>query len=223
MFSMERLTKNIAEKITLELELDSERKEVIAYGIFMLLQTILSIFLILIFGLIFGVWIEALIVSLAASILRKYSGGVHASSPGVCATVGTIVVILIALIISIFIAPIINLFLVIFLGAITLAYSYYLIYKLVPVDSAAKPIKTQKKKERMKKGSILILDVYMLIIVLNIILYIHTNEKWFLIISLCIYGGTVWQVFTLTNAAHLMFMKIDAFLNHILMHKKGEI
>lgn len=222
MFSIENLTNNIADKITLELGLDNDRKEIIAYGTFALLHTMLSIFLVVIFGLLFGVWLEALIISLAGSILRKYSGGVHASTPGICAFAGAIIIIGIALLISFAIAPSINLIIVILLGLLTFAYSYYLIFKLAPIDSAAKPIKTEKKRKRMKKGSILILNVYMLIVALNIIMYINTYEKCFLVISLCIYGGTAWQAFTLTNAGHLIFRKVDAFLNHILINKRGE-
>lgn len=220
MFNIEKLTNNIASKISLELGLDNDRKEVIAYGTFALLQTMLSILLILVFGLMFGVLVEALLVSLAASILRKYSGGVHASSPGICASVGTFIVVALALLISFSITLSINLILIILLGLLTFVCSYYLIFKLAPVDSAAKPIRTQKKRERMKKGSILVLNAYILIVVLNIIMYIHTHEKWFLTFLLCIYGGTAWQVFTLTGVGHLTIRKIDAFLNQILIYKR---
>lgn len=222
MFNIEKLTNNVANKISLELGLDNDHKEIIAYGIFALFHTMLSIFLVVIFGLLFGVWVEALIVSLTVSILRKYSGGVHASTPGICAFAGTIIIIVIALLISFVIAPSINLIIVIFLGLLTFAYSFYLIYKLAPVDSAAKPIKTEKKRNRMKKGSILVLNTYMLIVVLSIIMYINTAEKGFLVLSICIYGGIVWQAFTLTSAGHLIFRKIDAFFYHILINKRGE-
>lgn len=216
MFSMEKLTTNIAEKISSELRLDSDRKEIIAYGIFALLNMMFSIALVIIFGLILGVLIEALIVSFAGSILRKYSGGVHASSPRNCAVVGTFIVIGQALLISFIIIPFIKLKLVIFLGFTTFIWCYYKISKLAPVDSPSKPIKTQKKRERMKKGSILVLNAYLVLVVLNIIMYLLTHERRFLVFSLCIYGGTAWQTFTLTNRGHLTFMKIDAFLNQIL-------
>lgn len=220
MFNVEELTNSIAEKISLELGLDNDRKDVIAYGTFALVQTMLSIFLILVFGLIFGIWVEALIVSLAASILRKYSGGVHASTPEICVSIGTFISVGLALLVSFGINLSINLILIILLGLLTFVCSYYLICKLAPVDSAAKPIKTQKKRERMKKGSILVLNSYMLIVVLNIIMYIQTHEKAFLTFSLCIYGGTAWQVFTLTDAGHLTMKKIDTFLNQILIYKR---
>lgn len=216
MFSIEKLTNNMADKISLELGLDNDRKEIIAYGTYALLQISLSILLIIVFGVIFGVCAEALIIALAGSTLRKYSGGVHASTPGICAFAGTTIVIGIALLISFLIAPSINLIIVILLGVMSFAYSYYLICKLAPVDSSAKPIRTEKKRVRMKKGSILVLNAYMLIVVLSIIMYINTAEKRFLVFSLCMCGGTVWQAFTLTHTGHLIFRKIDTFLNHIL-------
>jgi accessory gene regulator B len=216
MFSVEKLTKNIAESISSELKLDNDRKEVIAYGTFALLHMTLSVVLVIIFGWMFAVLVESLIVSFTGSILRKYSGGVHASSPGICATTGTIITVGQALFICFILASFINLKLVIFLGLLTFVWSFYIIYKLAPVDSAAKPIKTQKKRERMKKGSILILGSYLVIVVLNIIMYLLIQEKKFLIFSLCIYGGTAWQAFTLTHGGHLAVSKIDAFINQIL-------
>lgn len=221
MLSMEELTNGIAEKLALELGFDNDRKEVIAYGMFALFHTMLSIVFVIVFGVILGVGLEAFVISLVVSILRKYSGGVHASSPEICTFMGTIIVIVIAVLIPFAITQSINLMIVIILGVITFAYSYYLIYKLAPVDSDAKPIRTERKRKRMKKGSILVLGFYMLMVVLNIIMYIGTDEKLFLVFSLCIYGGTAWQVFTLTNVCHLIIKKIDTFLNHILIYNRG--
>lgn len=218
MFNMEKFTENIAEKVGSELGFDSDRKEVIAYGAFALLHTMLSIVLVIIFGWIFGILTEALIVSFTISILRKYSGGAHANSAGTCAIIGTLVAVGQSLLISSVMAPLVDLKLFILLGLLTFVWSFYIIFKLAPVDSYAKPIKTQEKRSRMKKGSILVLDVYLVIIVLNIIMNLITHEKVFLIFSMCIYGGTAWQAFTLTHRGHLTMQKIDAFLNQLLTY-----
>lgn len=218
---MEKLTNNIAEKIGSELGFDNDHKEVIAYGAFAILQTLLSIALIVIFGYVFGVLAESLTIAFTISILRKYSGGVHASSPGICASVGTVIAVGQALLITFIIIPLTNLKLVILLGLLAFSWSYYIIHKLAPVDSAAKPIKTQKKKEKMKKTSILILCAYMVIVVFNIFTYLFAHDKRFSTFSLCIYGGTSWQAFTLTRAGHVTICKIDAFINHILTFIKG--
>ena len=100
---MEKLSNNIANKVASELTLDENNREVIAYGTFALIQMLLSITLVFLFGLLFHVAFEALIISFTGSILRKYSGGVHASSPGICTFIGTIVCVGQAVLISLLI------------------------------------------------------------------------------------------------------------------------
>jgi accessory gene regulator B len=218
---MEKLSNNIAEKIAYELKLDKDRKDIIAYGTFALLQTALSILLVVIFGIIFNVLIEALILSFVSSILRKYSGGAHASSAGRCLIIGTVVCIGQAVIAFQVLSPFINIGLLISMGIIVFILSYYLVYKLAPVDSLAKPIRKEEKKYRMKKGSIFILNTYLAIVVFNIFLYSYSGDVRFGIFSLCIYLGIVWQVFTLTKGGHILMNKIDVFLNQILIYKRG--
>lgn len=213
---MERLAKNIAEKIGSELELDKDKKEVIAYGTFAILQTLLSIALTVIFGLAFSVFTESLIVSFSIYILRKYSGGVHSGTLGICTAVSTFIAVGQALLIHFIITPFVNLKIVIILGLLSFSWSWWIIYKLCPVDSAAKPIKTKKKKERMKKASILILWVYAVIVLLSVNMYLHTHEIRFLTYSLCICGGSIWQSFTLTHEGLVTIRETDTFIHKIL-------
>lgn len=221
MFNIKKITNRISERICSETGLNNDQKEVVAYGAFAILQILICIALVVIFGIIFNVLIEALIVSFSISILRKYSGGVHASSPGICAVFSTIIAVGQAVIISFLLTPLINFKLVIIFGSLIFVWAYYIVYKLAPVDSLAKPIKTQQKKKRMKKASFLILGIYIVIIIINIIMYLLTHEKSFFTFSLCIYGGTAWQAFTLTNAGNIIFLKIDAFFHKILVLIRG--
>jgi accessory gene regulator B len=218
---MEKLTNNIAGKVATELKLDNDNEEIIAYGMFALIHMVLSVVLIIIFGLIFRVTIEAIIVCFAGTILRKYSGGAHASSPGKCAAIGTIICIGQALLFLFLIGPVITPGLLIYLGIGIFTLSYYFIYKLAPVDSPAKPIRTKEKKARMKKGSIFVLSAYIIIVMINIFIYIFIRDKRFMVYSLCIYGGVAWQIFTLTTPGHNAMNKIDTFLNKILIINKG--
>lgn len=211
---MEKLANNIANKVALELTLDQNNKELIAYGAFALMQMVLSITLVFLFGLLFHVAFEALIISFTAGTLRKYSGGVHASSPWSCSFIGVIVCVGQALLISILISPVVNLKLIIIIGVVIFIWSYYIIYKLAPVDSAAKPIVKEEKIRRMKKGSIILLSIYLIITIFFILLYINTSERNFLFYALYLYLGILWQVFTLTDSGHLLIGKVDTFLNH---------
>lgn len=213
---MEKIANDIADKVALELNLDNDRKEVIAYGTFALLQIIISIFLVSVLGWIFHVAFEALIVSFTVAILRKYSGGVHASSPNVCTFLGVVVCIGQAILFKLLVSLYRNLNLILILGVIIFTLSYYLIYKLAPVDSDKKPIRKKEKRQRMKKGSILVLNMYVIIVVFLIIIYLETSWIALLNYSLCLYGGLIWQVFTLTNLGHSLVGKIDKFLNYNL-------
>lgn len=213
---MEKLIDRFSSKVAEELSLDKDKKEVLSYGIFAILNTSISIFLIAVFGIVFKVAIEALIVAFIGSSFRKYSGGVHASSPDRCAAIGTVICVGQALFFVNLIMPIINLTFCLAIGAVVFAIAFYLVNKLAPVDSPSKPIRTEEKRIRMKKGSILSLSVYILISVINISLYTAAGEKRFLAYSLCIYGGVAWQVFTLTRVGHNTINKIDTFLKSII-------
>lgn len=213
---MERLSDAIANKVALELNLDGDSREVIAYGTFAILDMLLSITLVAIFGALFNVMAEALIMSFTSSMLRKYSGGAHASSPAACTTIGTAFCVGQALLMTFLLSSFFNINLYIVFGILIFIWSYVMVYKLAPVDSPAKPIRRKEKRDRMKKGSILVLTAYLVIVAVNIITYFYTGERRLVSFSACICGGTAWQVFTLTEKGRLVLGKVDTFFNQIL-------
>lgn len=218
MSQIEKVSTILASRISQELKLDNDQEEVIAYGTFAIIQMVVSFFLVTIFGWIFHVLIQVLIVSFSISILRKYSGGVHASSPSICNIIGTIVSVGFAISLN-YTYLAINLWMIIFAGLLIFAGAFLIIYKLAPVDSPAKPIKTAKKRKRMKKGSIFVICTYFLIVIVIVLSYFQTLEKSLLLYALCIYVGVGWQVFTLTKAGHIVLTKLDTYLNQII--KRG--
>lgn len=221
MFDVEALANNISKKVASELNFDDDKREVVAYGAFALIQMIFSIVLVIIFGEIFNVTIEALIISFTISILRKSSGGVHASSPGICAFLGTIVAVGLAMLCKV--DTMLTWYNVSCIGVVTFILSYYIIYKLAPVDSRAKPIKKEQKRKLLKKRSIIILSVYLVIVLCNVLGYYFTSDKRLFIYTLCIYWGILWQVFTLTKSGHLTLNKVDSFLNNMIRSIRGGI
>jgi accessory gene regulator B len=222
MFQIERVSNKIGNKIAEELKLSNDDKEVIAYGAFALMQIILSIVLVAILGAFLDVMLESLLISFTISILRKYSGGVHADSSDSCMILGTLISVALALLI-VFFSRWIYLDLTIFLGLIAFIWSYYIVYKLAPVDSLSKPIKKAEKRKRMKKGSILVLSAYFVIILLFIFLYYFNETDDLLIYSMCIYTGILWQIFTLTKTGHSVVGKMDTFISHIFYLKRSEV
>jgi len=213
------LSKKIADTITDELSLSKEQRDVIEYGAFALLQTLLSIFAVAFFGFLFGVFYESLIVSFSISILRKSSGGAHASKPSICLIIGTFFSVAIALFMKYIVSKISFTYLLVFALFVYL-FSFFVIYKKVPVDSKAKPINSPEKKKKMRKQSYIITSVYMLISL--IFLFIKSFINYFPVekFLLCICGGLVYQVFSLTILGQKTFGFLDKILSKILF-KKG--
>lgn len=207
MYSIEYICNRISDKISNELNLDKNKTAVVNYGIFAFIHTILSIGFVVIFGIVFNVLVEALIILFTISCLRKSSGGAHASSPGICAFVGTILSVGMGLVIK---NANITLMSVAILGCVIFVWSYHTVYRLAPVDSIAKPIKKIEKRNRLKKSSILILNVYLAIVVANISCYYATENTNLLVYSGCIYIGLLWQIFSLTKSGHIVLGKLDA-------------
>lgn len=206
MLKIEDICEKISNNIAQELNLDDDKKSVINYGILTFIQMITCIALVIIFGLIFNVVVEALIISFTISTLRKSSGGVHASSPGRCAIIGTITSVGMGLI-SKYISLGFSLFII--GGSIAFIWSYYTVYKLAPVDSPVKPIRSIEKRIRLKKNSMMILSVYLIIVIIEILYFYFMKSSKVLVYSLCIYMGMLWQVFSLTKYGHSVMKKLD--------------
>lgn len=208
----------ISSNIASNLKMDKEQEEIIAYGAFNLIQIIWSIFLVIVFSIVFGVLEEALIITFTISLLRKYSGGAHASSPNACAIIGTIVSVGFALIVQQVFSRFNNLA-VIIIGIISLIFSYYTVYRFAPVDSLAKPIKKLEKKEYLKKCSIIVLNILLGLIMILVFFYIKYRRGILLNIIECIYLGILWQTFTLTILGHKILNKVNLVFEYIIRRR----
>ncbi len=213
MHLIEKLSNNFAKKISTELNYDNEKQEVIAYGTHALLQMLFSILLVVIFGLIFGVLVEALIVSFSTSILRKYSGGVHATSPAICLIIGTVACIGFGLLSRV--ALLNQLYFAVAFLAVVYILGFVVFSRLAPVESPNKPI-SDRRKVKMKKGSLILLGIYCLIAAGLITGYVLSGNTDFLAYAFCLNIGALWQVFTLTKAGEVILGGIDRALNKFL-------
>ena len=103
----------------------------------------------------------------------------------------------------------------IILGIIVSIISYYIVYKLAPVDSKNKPIKKLERRKKLKRKSINIINIYLIISVVFIIIYHFYNVHNMIIYFECLYLGMLWQVISLTKMGHLAVSKFDYLLNKI--------
>lgn len=213
---IENLSKLISEKVSSELNYDNERKEIIQYGTYALIQTLISIISVFIIGLLFNIALEALIFLFTASILRKYSGGAHSESSNVCTLLGIIISICIGFLVKSSFFTKMNFEIIVFIGIVIFVFGYFIVFKFAPVDTKNKPIKTEKKKKRMKKGSLKILTIYLFIEILSIILYYNLGWSLAKSVMLSIILGVAWQCITLTYIGNILLKTIDSFTNKLL-------
>ncbi|MBS5949207.1 MAG: accessory gene regulator B family protein [Clostridium sp.] len=216
MYSVEALSKKIANNLRKELNYDDDKTSVIEYGLYAFFQIGLSILLVAIVGGILNVMLEALIISFVISIFRKYSGGAHASKAFNCAIIGVLVSVIPAII---FTKININTNYLIIVGGLVYLISIIVTYRLAPVDNPNKPIKSPAKIRRLKKGSIILLTIYMFLALAMIFIYRESSNMDYLVYSVCIYFGVSWQVLTLTKIGHSLVNGMDSLLIKILSFK----
>ncbi|KZL89459.1 accessory gene regulator ArgB-like protein [Clostridium magnum] len=221
MFFIEKLSNSLSLKISSYLNLSEDQKEIIAYGAFNLIQTIWCIFVVLLLGVIFSVTAKAFIISFVISILRKYSGGAHSSSPNRCALIGAIVSVGLALIIK-YTSIYINYKIVMAIGVSSFLLAYYIIYKYAPVDSTAKSIIKEVTRQKMKKKSFFVLNALATVVIVILISYLIIGLEFLLITVNCIYAGVLWQVITLTPKGCLALLKIDILFKYLTEKFGGE-
>lgn len=211
---IQRICNKLSKYISFNLNLDKDKEEVIEYGIFACVQTVYSILCIIFVGLFLNVLKEALIFSFSASFLRRTSGGVHSSTPSRCAITGAIV----SGIVSWFIKKVLvymNLNILLLIVVAVFLIAYYLISKLAPVDSKAKPIKSKEKRNMLRKKSIKIWGVLLLISASSMYFYYIYHVDLFLTFSICISAGVLWQVLSLTYLGQAFINFTDVIFNKI--------
>ena len=210
----EKISNNLASNIAKTLDMDKDRQEVIAYGAYILLDTFLAIGMVMLFGAIFGVLYQALVVTFSSALLRKTSGGAHATTPMRCASIGTLFSVGFALIIgslnSFITVPLIIAYLI-----ITYIISFAIIWKLAPKDSPNKRIVKAVKIKELKLKSIRTLSIYAIISLVILAFYFYTRTTNLLPYIALISTGYLWQAFTLTSFGHLTSHLIEAPFRYI--------
>ncbi|MDP4177775.1 MAG: accessory gene regulator B family protein [Bacillota bacterium] len=210
------LTEKISNKVGIYarsiLNVDEEKEMVIVYGAIGLLQIIWSVLWTLAISLIFRVVFEAMLFTIIVSILKKYSGGAHATSPSRCIFIGVTIAIFAGMIIKKFLFR--QIFIVnLVLGIVCIFISFLIIAKLAPVDSINKPIPSDKMRKRLNNTSKNIIIFYILLMLTMIILYKISFKIYFLEAYECISLGALWQSITLTNHAIKILNKVDFILS----------
>lgn len=212
MISIEDISNNIGRKIAYNLHLSKEREEIIAYGALSLLHTLQATVLLIIFGLIFNSVIEILCIAVTAALLRRYSGGAHASSPGRCSAITVITFGFLSLLVKyINISPS-N---VLVYQLITILFILYSFYNNCPVDTPNKPINDEEQKNKLRKKSFVFILFTFIIIFILWFLFIRYEREELMKIIIAVHTGILWQSFLLTYPGRGIIKGLDCYLKNL--------
>ncbi|NCB51879.1 MAG: accessory regulator AgrB [Clostridia bacterium] len=208
---MEKMARKLASNISSSLGFDDEKEAVIAYGLIAIIQITITIVLVLLFGLLVGAPVEALIICLSVSIFRKYSGGAHAKSAELCTSFSVLYCTLTAAIAKRLLTEVYYSVPMALALIVIFSLSFFIVYKYAPVDSPNKPIRSAEKKNKMRKGSFIILSTYLIISVLFFIL--SNKYEIFKSYGISMLFGISWQIFTLTSYGAKFIEKMNKTIN----------
>jgi accessory gene regulator B len=214
----EKIAIRIGNNAKLFLKVDEDQEQVIVYGAINLFQVIFAFLWVIIAGVFFGVLYEAVLFTVTVGILRKYSGGAHASSPSRCIIIGTILAVLAGIIINnvLYIA---NNYIVLLISVVFMIFSFMIVAKNAPVDSIKKPINNIEMRKQFRKKSIIVLSIYSIIIMILFILNKKYLELHYIKLMEIISLGVLWQTITLTKNGIRFLNKVDFVLKYITDRK----
>ncbi|MFA7206511.1 MAG: accessory gene regulator B family protein [Saccharofermentanales bacterium] len=216
---MEKLANKISIKIASELSYDKDKQEVIEYGLIALFQTVLMVMVVLLLGLILGIFVEAAVVCFGVSILRKYSGGAHASSIASCTILSTILCIGFAFLGKWLAGIIQSDAILLTVLVLTFMFAIVIVIMKVPVDSPNKPIKSVSKRRKLKIRTLIVIIFYLL--VSAGLFFVRGNLDLAISALLCLLISVIWQMGTLTGPGRFLIEGSDRLIYRIITMKGG--
>lgn len=214
MKKIEALAHKISYKITHQLNLDDERKAVIAYGLTGLLQLIALILIVAIIGILFDFFLEGMIILFSVGFMRKSTGGAHSKTMNGCNALSVLSISLLAAGSRYILNTSMNPAAEYIITLVVFGISIIVFYQRVPMDNIKKPITNTEKIKRLRKQSFYKLLFFFLITVLLIRLT-NVHERFYSLAS-SIKMAMIWQSITLTKSGGHILSWIDLKVSRIL-------
>lgn len=215
MGGIEKIALNLSTRLGNKLDKGEEEKAILNYGLFIIMHTFIGIIIILLVGLITGMLIEILLITITSALFKRYTGGVHASTPEICLIIGVILSLILSILCR-FIVINIDINKIVFAGMIIIAFSYYMIYYNCPVSSKNKPLKNEKTRKKLKKKAFILLNIYTILLIMLYIIYYILKISIVKSIITSFILGIFFQMSSLTNIGSKtinLLDKVFAFLN----------
>ncbi|MDF2568302.1 MAG: accessory regulator AgrB, partial [Oscillospiraceae bacterium] len=175
------------------------------YGMLAIVQTGIIFLATLFIGFLLDSLFEFLIIFSVVGVLRKFTGGVHAKTMGGCIAVSLVTITIMAVVSRYILATVFTPLLM--LGFMLVGYGviFLVIYQKAPVDSPNKPIHKPEKITRLRRHSFLFVSIALLFSIILTICSFFIEKDSFVSINCSIMLALVWQTFTLTKTAHIIF------------------
>lgn len=195
---MEKLVSKLAVILTSPLQYDEEKRAVVQYGLFAIIQIVIVAIIISLFGALTGCFLECWIVYLTVAILRKSTGGAHARTINGCLLVSVIVIAILGLLSRYLYLMPYGFEICLFLCPFAFFTGCLIIYKFAPVGSKNKPLKSEKKIKRLRNQSFITLLFYAIITCLIVLYSLHNRH--YIGFAVGITLSVLWQSITLLIA-----------------------
>ncbi|WP_373598425.1 accessory gene regulator ArgB-like protein [Paraclostridium bifermentans] len=211
---IENISYNISNKIGNKANKTQDEIEIINYGLFMTLHTLTGIIITIIIGILIGKLAEMLTITLVASSTKRYSGGVHATSPSRCIIIGIITTIMVVYV-SILLGNYTDINFLIIFTLIVISTCNYIFYNKAPVGSKNKPLKKESTRKKLRKKLFVVLSFYQIVLALAILLlFFDKLDSNFIKYIYCIELGILLQCTAITKLGESIILKLDSILTY---------
>lgn len=207
---IEKTSSNIAFTLCKSKDKSSEEFNVLKYGVFIVVHTSIAIISTLLIGILTNTLLEISIISLFAALIKRYSGGVHSTSPNRCIITG-IIVSYVFVLTGKFIASLeLEYFYII--GVISLVHSFIILYKKCPVPSKNKPIKKEETRNRLRKHAFFMYFICIVLFIISILQNTYTTLNYLVLYMIL---GLYMQTLSLTSMGSNFILFLDRVLKKL--------
>lgn len=212
--SIESISLSLSNKLGEKLDKTKEEINVLNYGMFIIIHTTVGIFMSLLVGILTGLPLEMMTVTITVAWFKKYSGGGHASTPTRCTVIGVLFALILSLLSYRLIGVLDKEYLIIF-TIITMVVCYYIIYTKCPVASKYKQFKNDNSRNKIRKRAFRLAHFYTILLTILLIININLgfNELYRIIVPILL--GILLQMLIITNKGSKLIKILDKLLENI--------
>ena len=208
---VEQLSKNISGELGKRLNKTEEEVSVMNYGLVVLIHNTISIVSIILVGILTNMIVEVISITVSSTLFKRYSGGVHATSPTRCTIMGIVFSVLLSVVCKVINSSVHGAYnLVLVISSYTIA--LYVLYKKCPVPSKNKPMRSENTRKRLRKKAFKTTIIMLFIDIVLYILYSYYNINLIETVLVGMLLGMLLQIFVLTNLGNKCIESVDRVL-----------